>query len=340
MELKGDRFRQLREALQRAYPDISKLKLLLREELNVRLNEVVGGNNLTETVTELVEWAEAEGRLVELVSAAIRRTPGNPRLRSFVESYGILPAEEKSTRVVPFGPEFEWRGPTEDRELQGFRRPKPELWDVAFLSRGVDKAASVCRIEVEGQGAIGTGFLVSPDLLLTNYHVFEDGGLAENLSRWRLGFGRMTSRTGTETIGQTFKLVNSPVIRSSPTDKLDYVLLRVESAILEAKTICPVDYIQKSPQKGTGIHVLQHPDGETMKIVFGTNGITGVYEDDGLIQYISQTSTGSSGSPCFNDDWQLIALHHAQRATTFGVRCEGILFSAIYPQIADVLKQD
>jgi len=115
------------------------------------------------------------------------------------------------------------------------------------------------------------------------------------------------------------------------------VLLRVESAILEANAIRPVDYVQTSPKKGTSIHVLQHPDGETMKIVFGTNGITGVYEHDGLIQYSSQTSTGSSGSPCFNDNWQLVALHHAQRATTFGVVCEGVLFSAIYPQIADVL---
>lgn len=338
MELTGEQFRQLREALQRAFLNRAKLKQLLREELNVRLDEVVGGSNLTETVAELVDWAEAEGRLVELVSAAIRRNPGNLRLRLFVESFGIAPSPAKPTRVIPFGPDFEWRGPTEELELQGFRRPKPELWDVAFLSRGVDRAASVCRIEVEGHGAIGTGFLLSQDLLLTNYHVLEDGRLADDPSRWRLCFGRMTSATGTETTGQTFQLADNPIVRFSPTDQLDYVLLRVESAILEANAIRSVDYIQTSPKKGTGIHVLQHPDGEAMKVVFGTNGITGVYEHDGLIQYISQTSTGSSGSPCFNDDWQLIALHHAQRATTFGVVCEGILFSAIYPQIADVLS--
>jgi endonuclease G, mitochondrial len=338
MELRGDQFEQLRIALQRAYTAKSKLKLLVREELNERLDEIVGGNNLTETVTELVEWAEEQGRLVELVSAAILRNPGNTRLRLFVESFGILPSEAKAIAIAPFGPEFSWLGPTEELELQGFLRPKPELWDVAFLKHGVDQAASVCRIEIAEQGAIGTGFLVSRDLLLTNYHVFEDSGLADHLSQWRLGFGRMTSGTGTETTGQTFRLADSPIVHSSPTEKLDYVLLRVESAILEARAIHPVDYIPQSPRKGTGIHVLQHPDGEAMKIVFGTNGITGVYEDNGLIQYISQTSTGSSGSPCFNDDWQLVALHHAVRATTFGVVCEGILFSAIYPQIAGLLS--
>jgi hypothetical protein len=338
MELRGEQFKQLREALQRAYPGRSKLRLLLREELDVRLDEVVGGGNLEEIVTELVDWAEAKGRLPELVSAAIRRNPGNPRLRQFVESFGILPDRTQSLAWVSCGPEFDWRGPTEARELQGFWRAKPELWDVAFLRRGVEQAVSVCRIEVEGEGAIGTGFLVSRDLLLTNYHVLEDGGVTDNPTRWRLCFGRVTAASGMETMGQTFRLAEHPIVRCSPTDELDYGLLRVESAILEAEAIRPVNYVRLSPTTRSGIHVLQHPEGESMKIVFGTKGITGVYEEEGLVQYISRTSTGSSGSPCFNDDWQLVALHHAQRATTFGVVCEGILFSAIYPQIEDVLS--
>jgi|GEM_PF-4898669 len=241
MELRGEQFKQLREALQRAFPDKFKLKLLLREELNVRLDEVVGGNNLTETVTDLVDWAEAEGHLVELVSAAIHRNPGNSRLRQFVESFGIIPAEAKPTRVIPFGPEFEWWGPTEQLELQGFWRPKPELWDVAFLKRGVDRAASVCRIEVEGQGAIATGFLLSQDLLLTNYHVLEDGRLADDSSRWHLCFGRMTSATGTETTGSTFRLADNPIVRSSPTHRSDYVLLGADSGMLDANATRPED---------------------------------------------------------------------------------------------------
>jgi endonuclease G, mitochondrial len=340
MELRGDQVQQLREAMQRAFPDKFKLKLLVREKLNVRLDEIAGNGNLTDIVAELIDFAESEGRLVELVSAAIQRNPGNPKLRLFVESFGLLPSEPKSIPALPCGPKFEWRGPIEQLELQSFRRPKPEIWDMAFLSRGVDQAASVCRIEVEGQTkAIGTGFLISQDLLLTNYHVLKDGIEADpaNVAKFRLSFGRMTSATGTETTGQTFQLADNPIVHSSPTDELDYVLLRVEQAILESNTIHPVSYVQTSPLPGSGIHVLQHPDGDAMKVVFGTNGVTGVYQQNGLIQYISQTSTGSSGSPCFNDDWQLVALHHAQRATTFGVVCEGILFSAIYPQIVNVL---
>jgi len=327
MELSGDQFEQLRIALQRAYPNKQKLRMLVREELNIRLDEKVGGNNLEETVAELVDWAETEGKLIDLVSAAIKRNSDNPKLREFVESFGIMPADAKATPFISSGLEFEWRGPNEELELQGFFRPKPQLWDIAFLKDGVDRAASVCRIEVEDGKAIGTGVMVKQDLLLTNYHVYEAAGL--DPSRLRLAFGCFT---GLET-NQRWQLADRPIVLSSPTKDLDYVLFRVEPKILQANTIRPVSYDTKSPPKGSSIHVVQHPEGETMKVVFGTNGVTGVYEEEGLIQYISQTSHGSSGSPCFNDRWQLVALHHAQRATNFGVVCEGILFSKIYPQI-------
>jgi len=70
-----------------------------------------------------------------------------------------------------------------------------------------------------------------------------------------------------------------------------------------------------------------------MKLSISCDGITGVYADRGLVQYVNKTSGGSSGSPCFNENWHLVALHHAQRAKSFGSIREGILFSSIYPEI-------
>lgn len=332
MELSGDQFKQLRISLQRAYPRKPELQLLLREEMNLRLSEIVGDGNLTDTVAELVDWAESKGKVPELVSSAIKRNPRNPYLVGFIESFGIMPVEVNSALIATYGKEFEWRSPIEDRELQSFFRPKPEIWDMAFLKTGVDRGTSVCRIELENRQAIGTGVLVKQDLLLTNYHVYESADL--DASRLNCVFGAMT---GLEKNEQIFKLADEPIIHFSYTDEFDYVLLRVEPRILQVSSIHPVSYETNSPLKGSSIHIVQHPDGETMKVAFGTNGVTGVYEDDGLVQYISKTSNGSSGSPCFNDQWQLVALHHAQRATTFGVVCEGILFSKIYPQIMKVL---
>jgi hypothetical protein len=92
MELTGNQVKQLREALQAAFPEKSRLRQLLREEMDVNLDVVVGDGNLADIVAGLISIAEAEGRLVELVTAAIRSNPGNPKLRLFVESFeGLKP---------------------------------------------------------------------------------------------------------------------------------------------------------------------------------------------------------------------------------------------------------
>jgi tetratricopeptide (TPR) repeat protein len=98
MELSGDRIRQLREALQSTFPDRPKLKQFLLEDLNRNLEEIVRDGNLTDSVSELIDFAVAEGRIVELVTAANRRNPGNPTLRLFMETSG-LPFEDSNPNV-------------------------------------------------------------------------------------------------------------------------------------------------------------------------------------------------------------------------------------------------
>jgi V8-like Glu-specific endopeptidase len=35
------------------------------------------------------------------------------------------------------------------------------------------------------------------------------------------------------------------------------------------------------------------------------------YSDDKIVQYLTDTEPGSSGSPVFNSQWQVVALHHS-----------------------------
>jgi Effector-associated domain 1/TIR domain/CHAT domain len=95
MELTGSQKKQLREALQSAFPSRARLKQLALEELDWNLDEIVGEGSLADIVFELIGFAEAEGRLVDLVTAAIRSNPGNSKLSLFGESCGILPPELK-----------------------------------------------------------------------------------------------------------------------------------------------------------------------------------------------------------------------------------------------------
>jgi WD40 repeat protein len=96
IELSGSQTKQLREALQSAFVDISRLKKWLLIEMDMKLDVISGSGTLQSIVADLIDFAEAEGRLVELVSAAIRHKPGNPKLHLFAESAGLLTSEIKS----------------------------------------------------------------------------------------------------------------------------------------------------------------------------------------------------------------------------------------------------
>ncbi len=175
--------------------------------------------------------------------------------------------------------------------------------------------------------------------MLTNYHVIAPGpedDPAVHLADLTLRFGYVTTPDSSGAAGVCLRLAPQPLVKYSPIDKLDYALLRLTSGSRGDIAAAAFD-LQPPRQADTNIHILQHPEGKTMQVAFSHNGITGIYASDGLLQYVSNTALGSSGSPCFNDRWELVALHHAQVAAPFGVKGEGILFTSIYQEIAAIV---
>ncbi|MDJ0922651.1 MAG: serine protease [Henriciella sp.] len=58
--------------------------------------------------------------------------------------------------------------------------------------------------------------------------------------------------------------------------------------------------------------VIQHPEGGLKKTALGDIEVKHVADDKTIIQYLSDTKTGSSGSPVFNDNGMLIGVHHPE----------------------------
>lgn len=261
-------------------------------------------------------------------------SPNKAFLDNLATRYQVPLITDFGDKSADIGPAIEWRGP-DNVELQGFFKDKPEMMDVGFLKLAIERSASVCKIELPQLNRHGTGFLIAPNLVLTNYHVlgFNDEEVKNNAANLVLNFGYITEYSENK---QSFSLSkNSPILSQSPTTNgLDYVLLQVDN---EINGIQPVPYELNPPTKNMGIHILQHPQGATMKLAINNNGVTGIYNSDGLIQYVTRALGGSSGAPCFNDDWQVVALHHAERAKSFGTIREGILFCAIYDKIKNYL---
>ena len=87
MRLNGQQFKQFQEALIAAFPSYNDLARLLRFQLGENLAAIAGSGSLVDVAFAVINWAEAQGRLGELVAKAREANPGNEALRIFAEQF-------------------------------------------------------------------------------------------------------------------------------------------------------------------------------------------------------------------------------------------------------------
>ncbi|MGK7954660.1 MAG: effector-associated domain EAD1-containing protein [Crocosphaera sp.] len=348
MKLSGSERENLIEAMLGAYPDYDSLELMVDVKLDKSLARICKPANQEIVVFKLIKWAESHGKLESLIVGAYEKNLNNPALKNFYttvfQSFKQRAILDSTVIVAQeFGPNISWEGETDDLELQSFFKKQPDWYDVGFLQRIVEQAKSVCRVDLSAFDVTATGVLIAPKYILTNYHVLKinDDDLEVNAKKVNLNFGCLSLNDGQETLSKTFRLDSQqPILASSPIEKLDYVLLQVEEGLTQ---VLNQEYTPIKPanldfhvtlSKSDGLNILQHPNGESMKLSITCDGITGVYPNSGIVQYINRTAGGSSGAPCFNENGELVALHHAQRSKSFGTIREGILLSSILHDLA------
>lgn len=77
---------------------------------------------------------------------------------------------------------------------------------------------------------------------------------------------------------------------------------------------------------GLRLNIIQHPQGRRKEVVVQQNELRDVHTN--VIHYYSDTDYGSSGSPVFNNSWDLMALHHARKPSeqaNEGIRIDKIV---------------
>jgi hypothetical protein len=189
----------------------------------------------------------------------------------------------------------------------GDERAVPFRW----YRQGLERCFSVCRIENAYDQGKGTGFVVrggdfKPALgdrlcILTNEHVVSN----DNPTALRPGqaSARFHALDGAPAV-----LIDDVVWRS-PQDDCDAALLSVVDDQLPEVPCYP--YVARELQKKDPpekIFVIGHPNGDALSISLYDNILLDY--DDRYVHYRSPTEPGSSGSPVFNDAWELVALHH------------------------------
>ena len=325
MTLSPDEIAQLRDALHSAY-DYSSLDQMLFFQLGKNVQDISLGSNFRQVILDLIRGSLRAGWTDKLVHAAHDANPGNQKLKAFTDQYLRYKGSKGALEKVI-------------RKTNGFIDVAQWRTKLAKIER------QVCRIEIHGDHA-GTGFLIADDLVMTNYHVIEEllgDQPAVEPHAVRLRFDMKKSADGnTVNDGVRYRLPDENWnVDASPyseadgkpdalpsADELDYAILRVAPRTNdEGNSFTPGrEPVQGTPDKFRGwiplpqkafdfqphlpLFIVQHPEDQPLKMALDTDSIQSVNANGTRVKYTTNTEPGSSGSPCFDSNWNIVALHH------------------------------
>lgn len=319
-------------------------------EMDIASDITLGGNARTTAVNLIMKLCkfgqDMPGResLVLLVDG-LKPHVGNEQhiiLNALAARYGLTSSFpiSKADEATPF---------------EKFVHQSNAFKDVAlWRARLGDIERQVCRIRTpcyeDGRLTTcnGTGFLVAANVVLTNWHVVSDviaePGLARDV---RVQFDyKVTGADDAVSGGEAFGLaeegwlidatpmdevdrVPDPKPREADPDRLDYAFLRLAGRPGDARGWVREIAFDHDFSADRALFIVQHPYGQPMKLALDTEAVVGVNANRARVRYRTNTEPGSSGSPCFNQKWELVALHHSGEPVKAATWNEGIPIAAI-----------
>ncbi len=194
-----------------------------------------------------------------------------------------------------------------ERVIGAFR----DLLSIEFLELGLRAARSVGRVVIPG--ATATGFLVAPGVMITNHHVLPDEQVA---AAGELELNYEDNRVGEPQPLEVFRL--RPDVFYLAVEALDVALVGVHPTSARGTDLgafASLALIEEEGKAriGEAVNIIQHPGGRAKQVVVRDNRLvdlpTGPVAGE-YCHYQADTQPGSSGSPVFNDLWEVVALHH------------------------------
>jgi V8-like Glu-specific endopeptidase len=201
----------------------------------------------------------------------------------------------------------------DDARLEKVIGGQSNLLKINWLEKALRSAKAVCRVVCE-DGNLGTGFLTKEGYIFTNNHVLKDIATANAA---RVEFNYEVDANGNVKTRTSYQLDTSDFI-CSPPDQFDFAKVRVidnPAAPLSQWGFVEFD-TSAIPTVAESVTIIQHPKGEDKQIALNANEVVSVW--DKYIFYTTDTEPGSSGSPVFNKDWKVVAIHHAGKTDAEG----------------------
>lgn len=257
----------------------------------------------TVQVQAIVEEAIRSGRPLDAEQ-------NQPRKLAFIEQkLGVTPdiaariAAYEDPKSLPLTPE-------QAAGAESLQGKTVDFVGIRFLDIGRAASRSVARVTDRGGEAVGTGFMVAPNLFLTNNHVIESRAEAGEML---LEFNYEEDANRRILPVSRFRFNPTALFLSDDITDLDFTLVAVGARVdgagrLEDFGYLPLVDTDDKHIKAIFVNVIQHPDGRPKELVTRENRIFA--RTTNTLIYGADTLPGSSGSPILNDDWEVIALHH------------------------------
>lgn len=185
---------------------------------------------------------------------------------------------------------------------------------IGFLRKGTEVARAVVRIVIGPK--LGTGFVLKNNWLVTNNHVLASIEEAKTaLVEFNYEF---SGDVPTDQVQELKAERTAPLDPgNAPEDKRfftsstqDWTIVKIAG---DLATFGFLEISDKDVAVDDFVNIIQHPAGGPKQIAIYNNQVKYVdgKQEGYIVQYLTDTMPGSSGSPVFNSEWKVVALHHS-----------------------------
>lgn len=262
--------------------------------------------NALDIWNSVINEARKSSKVEDLIKAVLVKYPDNPFLKT---------ALNKSEIEYILSPKIDEISKWNEIDVETFEvltYKNDTFLPINFLEKGVIKSRSVAKVEINNGSTIkvGTGFLFKLkghyDLFfITNNHVIND---KSDILSTRIIFDYEEDVYGNSKASKSFTIdMNGPWYTSNPSE-LDVTIFK----LISTEDIDQFGHLllnKVTTHKNDFVNIIQHPAGQFKKIALYHNIVTNI--SDHKVQYLTDTMPGSSGSPVFNSQWEVVAIHHS-----------------------------
>ncbi|UFW51105.1 MULTISPECIES: trypsin-like peptidase domain-containing protein [Bradyrhizobium] len=230
---------------------------------------------------------------------------------------------------------------------------RDDMVPYAFMLSGVTAGKAVAKLSVKRHSGghpqtdaagkpmifLGSGWLIAPNLLLTNHHVIKAREAGEAAASEQ-DFGLQALAT-TALFDYDFESVQGNPISVKELvawdRSLDYALLRLDGDGRQGLNVGGPITFSGPDEDRPALNIIQHPDGQPKKFAIRNNLLT--QATDTQLRYFTDTMAGSSGSPILDDRWNAVGLHRGATPVT-GVNFNGkpVAYVNVGTQISSIIS--